>query len=221
MEGWTVDSRSGRAISFARVSLTDSAGKEIARTLSDSSGFFRLRPGEPGTYLLYAEAPGFLSGIEGPLELASTDTLLVGYSLQPAPIQLDSLTISVDPRSSRLQEVGFFRRAQAGREIRLDRRAIEQRLEARDIRDLLVGIPGVSITNEGVSLRGMSTLLGRAHRGFRWMRILVSAEGWEKAVHPMHIEGLEIFRRPSEAPAQYAGAQSGCGVVLIWTRTGR
>ena len=31
---------------------------------------------------------------------------------------------------------------------------------------------------------------------------------------------IEVFRRPSEVPARYGGAESGCGVILIWTLRG-
>ncbi len=35
---------------------------------------------------------------------------------------------------------------------------------------------------------------------------------------PDHIEAVEVYANGSQAPAQYGGFGSSCGVVLIWTR---
>jgi hypothetical protein len=34
------------------------------------------------------------------------------------------------------------------------------------------------------------------------------------------IVGLEVYTGPSEVPGEYAGRNAGCGVVVIWTRSG-
>jgi hypothetical protein len=34
------------------------------------------------------------------------------------------------------------------------------------------------------------------------------------------IIGLEVYTGPSEVPGEYAGRYAGCGVVVIWTRSG-
>jgi len=34
------------------------------------------------------------------------------------------------------------------------------------------------------------------------------------------IVGLEVYTGPTELPGEYAGRNSGCGVVVIWTRSG-
>lgn len=44
---------------------------------------------------------------------------------------------------------------------------------------------------------------------------------WTKTlISPQHVEGIEVYRRPAELPAQYSGARSGCGVILTWSRGG-
>jgi outer membrane receptor for ferrienterochelin and colicin len=37
-------------------------------------------------------------------------------------------------------------------------------------------------------------------------------------VDPDQVEAIEVFRGPSEIPAQYNDNNSQCGVILIWTR---
>jgi Carboxypeptidase regulatory-like domain/TonB-dependent Receptor Plug Domain len=38
------------------------------------------------------------------------------------------------------------------------------------------------------------------------------------AVSPDQVEAIEVYRGPSEIPAQYAGNDAMCGVILIWTK---
>jgi hypothetical protein len=35
-----------------------------------------------------------------------------------------------------------------------------------------------------------------------------------------HILAIEAFRGAAEVPAQYSGASSACGVIMIWTKDG-
>ena len=39
-------------------------------------------------------------------------------------------------------------------------------------------------------------------------------------MHPDNIEAIEVYRGPAEVPPQFGGAQSACGVIVLWTRTG-
>ena len=53
--------------------------------------------------------------------------------------------------------------------------------------------------------------------------VVVSTGGAEPAeidalVDPSRIEGMEVYRRPAELPAEFGGAQSGCGVIVVWTK---
>jgi hypothetical protein len=34
------------------------------------------------------------------------------------------------------------------------------------------------------------------------------------------IEAIEVYLGPSDVPGEFAGSNSGCGVVVIWTRSG-
>jgi hypothetical protein len=39
-------------------------------------------------------------------------------------------------------------------------------------------------------------------------------------MRPDNIEAIEVYNGVAQVPAQYGGAHSACGVVLIWLRTG-
>ncbi len=50
---------------------------------------------------------------------------------------------------------------------------------------------------------------------------IASPDEWQRAIHPIHVEGMEIYRSPAEIPAQYnTGADTACGIILIWIRRG-
>ena len=34
------------------------------------------------------------------------------------------------------------------------------------------------------------------------------------------IEGLEVYTGAADVPGEYAGRNAGCGVIVIWTRSG-
>lgn len=40
-------------------------------------------------------------------------------------------------------------------------------------------------------------------------------------VQPEDVHAIEVYRTPSEIPAQFGGAESACGVILVWTQRGR
>jgi hypothetical protein len=47
------------------------------------------------------------------------------------------------------------------------------------------------------------------------------AENMFGAVTPIRdIVALEVYTGPSDVPGEFAGATAGCGVIVIWTRTG-
>lgn len=40
-------------------------------------------------------------------------------------------------------------------------------------------------------------------------------------MHPDEIQAIEVYTSAVQIPAQYNKTSGGCGVMLIWTRTGR
>jgi outer membrane receptor for ferrienterochelin and colicin len=37
-------------------------------------------------------------------------------------------------------------------------------------------------------------------------------------ITPEEITAIEIYRGPSETPAAFGGADSACGVIVVWTK---
>jgi hypothetical protein len=51
--------------------------------------------------------------------------------------------------------------------------------------------------------------------------VLVNREvSINELITPDQVQAIEIFRGPSETPAQWRDSNSACGVILIWSRAG-
>lgn len=140
------------------------------------------------------------------------DSLLIpidAVPLQNAPVVVQAT------RSRTLEGAGFYARRRMGLGVFVTRDMIEQKystaLRDADILRRVSGVTGV----DGASVR---------LRGNRCpARIFVDGlpRGTQLPLLPAaDIEGIEVYRGPSEVPAQYSGANAACGVVLVWTRTG-
>lgn len=225
VDGGVVSLLDGRAVPAARVDLVDLDGHVVTTSGADSEGRFSIRAPTTGSYHLHADAAGFFAVFEGPLDLTEGARITVEVALRPDPVSLDPVDVTVEYRSARLAETGFYLRRAAGDGFHLDRERIEQRPSARTLSELLRGVPGVQVDSRGyVQLRGMSSLQGRCHyRVYLDGVLVVSRTAWDEEwprslIRPEDVEGIEILRRPSEVPAQYSGGEAGCGVILIWSR---
>jgi hypothetical protein len=166
--------------------------------------------------------------------LDDTDERLeLSVRLRPQAVALDPVDVTAAVAAERyLTEVGFLRRQRenAGGYF-LDRQEVEQRAaRARFVTELLTGVAGVVVLDSKVAgrtstvqFRGMLSL--EAAQQCATPRIyvdgfVVDTEDLAAIVTPQDVYAIEAYRTPSEVPIEYGGSQSGCGVLLIWTRRG-
>ncbi len=228
ISGRVLSTGSDEPLTQAMVSLIDSAGVVIRTTPVDFEGSFFLLspPPERGPVMIYAEAFGFLSMMEGPLPPEWEGTLQVEMRLEPQPVELDSLDVEVRPRSTKLDLNGYYMREAMGQGFHMDRLDITDNISAVTTADLLRAIPGVTVNNTGeVELRGVANFATFCfYRVYLDGVLMVSPVSWDpnwptNLIRPQELEGIEVYRRPAEVPPQYA--QSGaCGVILLWSRGG-
>ena len=224
IQGRVLSTEGDAPLMQASVSLVDSLGNLLDSRITGSSGTFRFEaaPGVESVFL-QAQALGFLTFFDGPVPLGGPDPVEVELRLQPVPIELDSLSVSVERRVRSLDQNGFYFRERLGAGYHLDRTAIQTQVSALTLADLLRAVPGVSVGNQGrVSFQGARSVQGCAPSVYLDGARVVSAAApdpfWgQNLIDPLDVEGLEIYRRPSEVPVQYS-ASGVCGVVLIWSR---
>lgn len=215
VEGLVTGGAEDTPIRDARVAITSADGADTFEARSDSAGVFRFDPAPQGVYTLRASASGFQSleiqlALEGmppvrlEVQLASED--------DPEAISTAQLLGRPDP----LQVAGFY-----------DRRARESGsfLLAADIRQRGVGTPSELVlslpgfrpspanVNVVVGRRGCSPTLfvdGLDVGDLRQINFMVNLWG---------IAALEAYPG-SSPPAIFAGLNSQCGAVAIWTPRG-
>jgi hypothetical protein len=229
IRGTIVESETGDVIAHARIVMLGEAGDTAASGLSGDEGSFVVSATEWGTYVVSIARLGYHPHVDGPLRLTPGDTVDVSYQLSPLAFRMDPVVVQAAATVLFLQRAGFYHRQRLGFGHHIEPARIELRRDAaQDIADLMVGIPGVRIfysrsgSGKSIRLTGMASLVASCNAPLFYVdgtRVLPVGR-FEDIVRPWDVQAIEIFRRPSEIPAQYGGAESGCGVILIWTRRG-
>ena len=126
-----------------------------------------------------------------------------------------------------LARSGYTERKRTGQGVYLDGAKLDERRKgARQLADVLRAIPGVSrIAVQGdhgaIQLRGMESISRPCGIPLIYLDGMVVATSSPRElntmVNPQHLLAIEVYRGPSELPSEYSGAESGCGVILIWT----
>lgn len=196
----------------ARIALESVDRGNVVEVRADSAGAFRFEPLPQGLYLLRAEREGYVS-LEIQLSLEGLPPVRLEVELSRPGDEDHRSTAQLFGRQDPLQVAGFY-----------DRRARESGtfLLAADIRrrgvgsasELVLSIPGFRLAGFTiVGRRGCSPTLfvdGLDVGDLRQIDRLVSL--WS-------IAALEAYPG-SSPPAVFAGLNSQCGAVAIWTPRG-
>lgn len=192
-----------------------------ART--DSTGAFEVPGLVAGHHAVLVRAPGFV-------EVAFTAELRAGASLEylvrldvaPTAQPLAPVTVTSDaPVRPSYRLVDFERRRRSGRGQYLGADEIEQS-RAATLPDLTRGMRGVTTQCGGTFFGGCRIQMVRAHNGCQPEYVVDGrVDNMFGGVTPVRdIVALEIYTGPSDVPGEFAGRNAGCGVVVIWTRSG-
>ena len=196
-----------------------------ARTGDD--GVFRIGGITVGTHLLLIRRLGF-----APRDFRFTITrnelrefdLGVIY-LAPVRTVLDPITaVELVPRGPM---AGFYERVRRGFGQFVTRADIEKRNPTVSS-NLLRSIPGVRVVCQG---NVCTPSMYRALTGITECRVRYFLDGMPlnneltaalrfnmDDIPPNQIEGIEVYRGPSETPAAFFAGRTMCGVIAIWTR---
>ncbi len=225
----------GIPVAHAVVLLLDGASVIRADVEADADGRFELEVPAPGRYSLRVDTDDW-----GPLTSASFDAaadqlLDIELRLSTGGINLaiQESQDEVDQRPTGLLR-DFFARQQRGFPGQfITRREIENK-NPIVFTDILSNVTGVRVIpmrrSDSPARRQYFTvrLLGSGPDcppmlwtdGFRRGSIDGPDErGPDLFLSPQDIEGIEIYRF-AEAPGEFAGANSRCGVIVVWTSRG-
>jgi hypothetical protein len=142
-------------------------------------------------------------------------------------ILLDRLPIELAPvvataPAGVLGRSGFERRRRRGFGHFLTREQLEQRHGAR-LSDFLRDVPSIRLVRDTAtgdwsfeSRRAVS--LGRGCKSHLYVDGVKLVMTPVDVLHPDEVEGIEVYRGPSETPVQFRGWGACGAVVVIWTR---
>jgi carboxypeptidase family protein len=201
----------GRAVPGAVVAI-----EGVDSTTSDGEGRFALGRLPGGTQWLRVRAVGF-----GPLE-AAVD--VPGSAVKTMDLELrsvtvvDTITVVATGRMARvLQEMEERRKAGFGYALRQEE--IQRRVTMRSV---MQSVPSVNVQGNGLSFTVLMQA-GSIMRGYcvADLRIDGVPATWDQmsSYQPQDLVAVEVYPRASLVPIRYQSISSGCGMVLVWTKS--
>lgn len=216
--GAIVEASTGRPIVGALVVL------DTMRQVTAAGGRFRFTAVHAGARTLHISHLGYEERVET-LDLDTDDhvELLIPIAIEPIALA----PISVEMRSRRLLDVGYYDRAARGHGIYITRADLEASQTTR-VGDYLTRIPGVrrAFVNGEMSridMRGGRSISVPCDTQFFVDGAAIAGGAATGAavlesLAPQNVEAIEIYRGASETPIQFDFGRTSCGAIVIWTR---
>lgn len=187
-------------------------------TSTDSSGHFAITGLSAGAFVIEIHAIGFTAG-SWRVPLAQGQVLRFRFEMEALALELPGVVVKgkqLSPSSRRFAD--FERRRQGGLGAFITQEDIE-RANPTSLIDILVSVRGVRqvcLTNDCVAK------MVRSPPGCYPQYYLDGQESTEyfaRHTPPLDVKGIEIYRGSSETPGEFEGSNSGCGVIVIWTKS--
>jgi len=224
VHGRVLDDSARAPVAGALVELVGANGRRVAAARTDASGAFRLRSGRPGAYTVFAARTGYGVTQRGPLSLAQGDSTAVELVLRTAVVAVAGVTAVGVARKRTLDDVGFHDRQRLRLGRFYNRRQIEER-GIRRVTDLLRGLPNFEVR---ANRFGGYEVVARSQTA-RACRPAIFVDGvrmnqgdgglgLDATVDSNDLEAVEVYTDVARVPAEYSGAGSSCGAVVLWTR---
>jgi hypothetical protein len=226
LQGRILDATTGQPLVNATVAST-SAGLSVK---TDSVGRFVLGGLKVGIHKFLVSRDGYARG-GITLAFAAREVMERDFSLDPigtplAPTadsakgaqRLAKVDVTADPALGR-RYADFERRRQTGRGQYITRDDLEKG-NYGSLQDAMRMLRGIKFSCAGSFCSAQMT---RAPMGC--FPDYVVDERVDNAFGPTipvrDIQGVEVYTGASDVPGEFAGANAGCGVVVIWTTSGR
>ncbi|MGD8322489.1 MAG: carboxypeptidase-like regulatory domain-containing protein [Gemmatimonadota bacterium] len=214
-------------VGLALVTLLTQEGDTLYSVLSDSTGHFRLKAPHEGKFRLAAGAPGYKSTVTANLiSLHDGISTFLKFRIDPRPIEIAGLTIearAVKVAEGRLVRNGFVKRARQGLGRFFTPHDIETYRGSRRTSALLAE------TGRIVTLYSLdgNRLAMFGSRGYCHPTVYVDGHPVNLSDAPIDaivpladLAAVEVYRSAAEAPFRFGGGFGGCGVIVLWTKTG-
>ncbi len=219
LSGTVIDRATGSGLPAADILLVDGG----RRVITDSAGDYTFPDLPSGIVRFLVRARGFPT--------TRVAVALVRGERLSRIIELDSTIVHADPAQPlpgvsvatpappAPRYVDFERRRLIGRGQYLVRDDLEK-AGYSSLQDAVRGLRGVNEDCGG----GNGCDIRMARAPMRCSPEYIIDERTDNIFGPStpirDIEGIEVYTGPSDVPGEFAGRSAGCGVVVIWTRSG-
>ena len=201
------------ALGEATISLLGSR----LRVTTGESGRFRINAVPAGQYILVVHRVGYVP-VSSAVQIGEGDTLRLSFALNRIVTPLDTMVVTAKRTLDRLSGFEERRKFGLGRFVTVD--DIERR-SAIYVSDILRAMPDITVIE---TLRGETAYNTRtSHCQFQFVldEVLLPTPTDLHLLPSVHdIAGIEVYYGPATIPLQYKSANSGCGVIIIWTKGG-
>jgi len=222
LHGRVLDRKTKAGIPFAQVIL-DADGRSVT---SDSAGRYDI-PGMPnGVVSLTVRHANFAVG-HYTLELIGTGSWDHDMELDSAGTEathiarLAAVAVTATAPRSNSRMFGFELRRATGRGQYLTDAEI-RKSGASNIQDAVRNMRGVDLDCSGTLYAGCRIRMARAPE--RCLPEYYVDGQHDNSFGPStpirDVVGIEVYTGPAELPGEFAGTNSGCGVIALWTRSG-
>ncbi len=187
--------------------------------MTGASGRFRIVDLPPEQVIVVVQHIGFVP-TSVTVQVAPADTERMAFSLSRIATELDTVVVTAKRLVARMQEFELRRAAGFGQFVTRD--DIDKGA-SMGITEVLRPVMGIRLAMDAAS--NMVAMSAREVRRCPYA-IFVDAVPQQAPVNlntlpvPADIAGIEVYPGSASIPLQYKSANTGCGVILIWTRVG-
>lgn len=220
LQGHLVDHATSRGIAGGEIRLV-SDGRTIT---TDSLGAFSFGALPGGAMNFVVSATGFPS-THYLIDIAAGGTAVRTIELDSTEAagtaSLPAVKSEADAPVRNYRLIDFERRRKTGRGQYLTESEITQS-HASKLADLTRGMRGVDLDCSGHRFTGCRIHMARAPQGCSPDYVIDGRvnNSFGPSTPIGDIVALEVYTGPSDVPGEFAGTTAGCGVVVVWTRSG-
>jgi hypothetical protein len=228
LQGVVRSAETGEPLAGARVSLIELGAEQ----LTGPDGAFFMDGVPLGRYRIVTEYLGMASDTVA-VSLTGDVANLALFTLETRPIEVPTLNVEVERTYWNPRIQSFYDRVDRG----LGDFITRDDMWVGDIVSNLRRLPGVRVQQcvGGGGLRDTGCYQIRIERGYGMRAscpphiyldghlMFGGGEGAFSRLQSLprdRIEGIEVHRNPATAPGRYRMVGDGCGIILVWTRTG-
>ena len=214
MYGRIIDHETGRPVAGASIDL----GLANMRRITAEDGTFLMDSVPAGVYQIRVQHVAYAE-VRDSIDVDWLARIELTIRLAPAAIPIDPIRVVV--RSNVLELRGFYERQRRGLGTFLTRQNIDA-MHPLAGTDILRRVPGIRLVRQNNWLGLIA--LGRGSCRYRFVidGVRIHANYSMDEMPPTWIEGVEIYKGPSEVPIEFAGfaadPSGNCGVIVVWTR---